>query len=243
MKKAKVTIIFPMAGRGARFGYKFKPFLKIRDKTFIERAVESFSSSLNEIKETVFIFLKEQEDEFNVSQRLKEMFLSIKHRVIILDNPTNSHGETASKGIKQGNISGNIILCDCDHYLDASPLFAYLKNNPDKDACIIPLWRIEEKEVNSWAVASVDSEMKVLSIAEKKFPDKKGEYYGVIGCYYFSNANDVRSETRTSISASIQLLLEKKENIKGVQIKNAEFFGDPERLQKVLEERKAHNNL
>ncbi len=228
-----VTVMFPMAGRGARFGYKFKPFLDIGNKKFIQRAVESFTASLDNIKEIVFVFLKEQEEQFNVTSTLKKMFPNINHRSVILDAPTNSHAETVTKGIVQGKISGKIILCDCDHYLDAEPMFEYLKKN-NEDSCVIPLWKITEDEVKSWAIASVDSKMKALSIAEKRFPEKKGDYYGIIGCYYFRNAQEVISETRTAVSDSIKILLEANKIVKGVQISNAEFFGDPERLQKAL---------
>ena len=38
----KFNIIFPMAGKGSRFGYKFKPFLKISDLTFIQLAFQPF---------------------------------------------------------------------------------------------------------------------------------------------------------------------------------------------------------
>src|SRR3989344_731731 len=236
-KNLSITVIFPMAGRGARFGYQFKPFLEILDKKFIQRAVESFTQNFNDIKEVIFIFLKEQEEQFKVTKTLKEMFPSIKHRSVILDKPTASHAETVRKGIIQGRIFGNIILCDCDHYLDTAPLFYYLRKSTAKDSCVIPLWKIQENEVASWAIVSVDKEMKALSIAEKKFPEKKGEYYGIIGCYYFNNAHDVVTGDKPSISDAIKLLLEKNELVRGVQIHKAEFFGDPARLQKTLGER------
>lgn len=236
-KNPQIIVMFPIAGRGARFGYKFKPFLKIGSKTFIERAVESFSKNLKDIKETVFVFLKEQEEEFNVTNQLKKMFPSLKFRAVILDTPTNSHAETVRKGIAQGKISEKIILCDCDHYLNTKPIFEHLKNSND-DSCVIPLWEINENEVQSWAIASVDSKMNVLSIAEKKFPEKKGNYFGVIGCYYFNDSKDLLNESMTSISDSIKALIEKNEIVKGVQINDAEFFGDPQRLQNVLNTRK-----
>ena len=51
---SKVTVIFPMAGDGSRFGRKFKPFLSITEKTFIESAVFPFRAHLEKIKEFVF---------------------------------------------------------------------------------------------------------------------------------------------------------------------------------------------
>ena len=38
----KLTVVFPCAGKAERFGNTFKPFLKIGDLTFIEKAYEPF---------------------------------------------------------------------------------------------------------------------------------------------------------------------------------------------------------
>ena len=50
----KVTVIIPMAGRGSRFDYEFKPFLKIENETFIERSVGSFRNNLDDIDKIIF---------------------------------------------------------------------------------------------------------------------------------------------------------------------------------------------
>ena len=39
---SKINVVFPCAGKAERFGNTFKPFLKIGDLTFIEKAVEPF---------------------------------------------------------------------------------------------------------------------------------------------------------------------------------------------------------
>ena len=38
----KFNIIIPMAGEGSRFDYKFKPFIKLDDRSFIEHVLDSF---------------------------------------------------------------------------------------------------------------------------------------------------------------------------------------------------------
>lgn len=72
-------VIFPMAGEGSRFGYKFKPFIKATDMTFIELAKSPFDF----LKPTyVFVFRDEQERHSFVSQTLLKLFPNdyIKHR-------------------------------------------------------------------------------------------------------------------------------------------------------------------
>ena len=72
MITSKVDIYFPMAGLGARFGYKFKPFLKIGNKTFIEESVKPFLKWKEKINCIYFIFLKEQDLNYSVSKILKK---------------------------------------------------------------------------------------------------------------------------------------------------------------------------
>ena len=49
MEKTKISIIFPMAGDGTRFGGElYKPFIDCTEKLFIEVAKDSFDSIKNE---------------------------------------------------------------------------------------------------------------------------------------------------------------------------------------------------
>ena len=69
-----INVIFPMAGDGTRFGGKeFKPFIDGTEKLFIELAKEPFDILKNTYSTSFyFIFRQDQEDKFNVSQRLKK---------------------------------------------------------------------------------------------------------------------------------------------------------------------------
>src|SRR5665213_2184308 len=57
----KLSLIFPMAGQGARFGYRFKPFLDVQGKSFIEAAFAPFREGLPQIDKVDFIVTAEQE--------------------------------------------------------------------------------------------------------------------------------------------------------------------------------------
>lgn len=233
-----ITLIFPMAGKGERFGHKFKPFLNIESTTFIQRAVSSFNQHMASIKEIIFIFLEEQEKQYNVTNTLKEMFQNLNHRCILLNEPTRGPAETVRHAIqKEGNISGNIMICDCDHYLDVQPLFKYLEEGCS-DTCIIPLWNLRGENIKSWSVAALSDECYIKDIGEKELPKSPGSFFGVIGCYYFNNAELIDNNNNIYISEIIKDLIRRDEKVKGIKIFNAEFFGDPQRLQDALTIRK-----
>ncbi len=233
-----VTVIFPMAGKGERFGHKFKPFLKVGDTTFIQRAINSFDKSLYHIKEVVFIFLEEQERLYHVTEILKEMFPTLPHRCITLEYQTNGPAETVKKALqKDGKILGKIIICDCDHYLDTEPIFNYIEEG-NQDPCIIPLWNLRGENIKAWSVAALSDEGYVEDIAEKEIPKSPGSFFGVIGCYYFNQIEDIILNDKLYISQIIKDLIKKGKKIKGVRISNAEFFGDPQRLKDLLDTRK-----
>ena len=235
-EKLKVTVIFPMAGKGSRFGYKFKPFLKIGDSTFIQRAVNSFDKCTSSIKEFIFIYLAEQEKEHNVSNKLKEMFPYLNYRTVILDKETKGPAETVREAIKKdGNIKGEVIICDSDHYVDVEPIFKYLEDG-NSEKCIIPVWNLMGEDLKSWSVAALSDEGYVKDIAEKELPKSPGSFFGVIGCYYFKDP-EIIIDDKIYISEIIKDLIKKRENVKGVHIRNAEFFGDPQRLQNTLDVR------
>ncbi len=231
--KLGVTVIFPMAGRGARFGYTFKPFLKIGDQTFIERAVSSFDGVKEHIKDIIFVYLKEQEEDHNVKENLERMFPNWNHRSVILEEPTKGPAETIRNAVQQdGNISGRTILCDCDHYLDVKPMFDHLLKDGSEE-CVVPIWDLEGESVKSWSVVSTSEDGSVKDIAEKEFPNVLGEFYGVIGCYYFRDIL-LAIHGGENVSETIKKFLGQGKKVRGIKIIKAEFFGDPNRLQKSV---------
>ena len=88
------NVIFPMAGKGSRFNYKFKPFIKISDLTFIQLAFKYFIKWKEYINNIYFIITKEQDKLFNVTSKLKDYFSDYKYKLIILDKETKGPFET-----------------------------------------------------------------------------------------------------------------------------------------------------
>src|ERR1700735_877772 len=105
-----ISLIFPMAGQGARFGYRFKPFLTFRGKAFIQAAFQPFRPFLSEIARVYFVFLREQEEEHLVSQRLSGMFADVDYRVVILPASTAGPAETLFECLTRARIEGKILV-------------------------------------------------------------------------------------------------------------------------------------
>jgi hypothetical protein len=229
-----ITVLFPMAGRGVRFGGVFKPFLRYGDELFIEAAVRPFRAWASRIRRFGFVYLEEQEAEYGVRAELARRFEGLPFETILLPQPTRGPAETIAAAVAQRGIEGRAMVCDCDHSLDVGPLF----QAPPAD-CVLPTWALTDERVESWSVAAVAPDGRVTAIAEKRHPDAPGEHRGVIGCYDFADIADVarRSATATNFSDVITGYLDEGRDVRSVAIHHAEFFGDPARLERALETR------
>jgi hypothetical protein len=232
--KKQVTVVFPMAGEGQRFGGKFKPFLKIFDKTFIEIALQPFLKHKDSIKEIIFIVRQDHAIQFKVYDTIANFNLPVVFRTLAIE-PTNSPVETINSLFYKDNEIHDVIFCDCDHSLNVDDIFEAI--HEDKYDCIIPGWQpIEEEDKTKWSIASAMSDNTVFDIKEKEFPEG-GCFYGVIGCYYFKKYTGHYLKYLSEVIASMV----KKGNFEAkiIPVTEAEFFGDPERLNKLYAEKKA----
>ena len=85
---APLTLIFPMAGEGARFGFRFKPFLEVRGMPFIAAALAPFRPWQARIGRICFVFTRAQEETHGVSARLAALFPGLPIETAILEAPT-----------------------------------------------------------------------------------------------------------------------------------------------------------
>ena len=230
-----VTVLFPMAGRGQRFGGVFKPFLRYGDELFLEAAVRPFRAWTSRIRRFGFVYLEEQEAVFHVRAELARRFAGLAFDAIELDRPTRGPAETIARAVAQRALTGPAVVCDCDHSLDVGPLF-----EAPPAVCTIPTWSLEGESLDAWSVAAVAPDGRVLGIAEKRRPDVLGEpgseNRGVIGCYQFADIADVarRAAEATNLSDVIAGYLAEGKDVRAVAIERAEFFGDPARLARSL---------
>src|ERR1700733_13795662 len=105
-----LSLIFPMAGQGARFGYRFKPFLDVRGQTFIEAAFLPFRPWLAQIANVHFVFTREQDAAHDVRARLWELFPDVPHEATVLDAPTQGPAQTLDRCLEMKAVSGPVMV-------------------------------------------------------------------------------------------------------------------------------------
>ena len=233
-----LNLIFPMAGEGARFGYRFKPFLEVRGTPFIAAAFAPFRRWQARIGRLCFIVTRAQEDAHGVSARLANLFPSLPVDVAILETPTPGPAETLRQALDLHHITGPAIVCDCDHAVDVDGLMA-AADDP-AIACAVPTWRLDGEPLSAWSIAATDEHGRIRAIREKALPEGGGDYRGVIGCYYFADiaaANAVIARDRLIyISDLVAHVIATGGRVMSVPVAHAEFFGDPARLAACTEQ-------
>jgi hypothetical protein len=232
----KISVIFPMAGQGARFGYRFKPFLEVRGRSFIEAAFASFRPWLAQIDTVYFVFTAEQDKAHDVRARLAAMFANVPHETAVLDAPTDGPAETLRQCLTMKAITGPVIVCDCDHAVNVDALMQ-MAGRPEI-ACAVPTWTLEGESLAAWSVAAMDGDGLITAVAEKSLPAQGKNFRGMIGCYYFADAAGVvrciTEANMTYISDVIAEYLRSGRPVLSVPVREAHFFGDPARLAQVV---------
>jgi GTP:adenosylcobinamide-phosphate guanylyltransferase len=232
----KLTLIFPMAGQGARFGYRFKPFLDLHGRTFIEEAFDPFRGWLLQIGKTHFIFTREQDGAHAVRERLSQMFAGVRHDAAVLDAPTAGPAQTLVHCLSMKNVTGPILVCDCDHAVDVDSLMRATQD--PRVECAVPTWDIANEPLSAWSVASIGHDGRIGAVAEKALPETGDCFRGVIGCYYFSDAERVRALVAGGnllyLSDVISRYLQEGRAVYSIPIERARFFGDPARLAQTV---------
>ncbi|HET7501656.1 MAG TPA: hypothetical protein VFK02_11650 [Kofleriaceae bacterium] len=228
----RVTIVFPIAGTSARSGFKYRPFLELGDETFIEAAARPFRKWSHVIARLVFVCLEEHDRKHAVRARLGEMFADRPHDVVVLPRPTAGPAETVACAIAAAGITGRMIVCDCDHSVDVDPLFRAIGDAAAD--CILSTWPLRNEDLRAWSVAAV-ADQRVTGIAEKRLPDGNGDFVGVIGCTYLSDARRMavllEAGPAAYVSDVVQQLITRGDRVLAVPIERAEFFGDPRKLR------------
>ena len=237
------NIIIPMAGEGSRFNYKFKPFIKLDDRTFIEHVIDSFILYDSIITCYYFIITKEQEKIYNVTNIIKKLFPEInkKINIICLDNKTEGPYQTIINAI--GNNIKNVFICDCDHKITIKPMIEIIKNvTPD---ILIPIWEINEKEHCNWGKIVIDNiTNKIINYHEKENikNEENTKIFGMIGCYYFKST-DLLDYKNPYINMSDFFKSNLSINTITCKINEAFFFGTPKMVEKYIDLRRNYENI
>jgi len=235
----KTNVVFLMAGEGSRFDYKFKPFMKLGDQTFIEQAVEPFYKWKDYIDNVYFIFRRDQEEDYNVSSYLEKniLFEGEKIKNIVINTKTKGPRNTICEALKKQNIS-NAIVCDCDHKINVDNLFEKMLEVKFKKV-VVPVWEISESESNNWSKIILKDD-KIVDILEKQSVDfNMFEVWGILGCIYFPDLGRFKNDKLNEyVSDVIKDIFLSDDPVTFSKINDAYFFGDPEMLQNCIEKRR-----
>ncbi len=237
-KMKKTNLIFPMAGEASRFGYSFKPFMKLGDQTFIEKAVEPFYKWREYIDKVYFIYRQDQEDDYSVSEYLFNNIDFEKDEIVPIIIPGKTKGplETIYTALRQEHIK-NSIVCDCDHQIKVDNLFDKIIET-GFERTVIPVWEIDESESKNWSKIIIDG-AKIINIVEKEKVDfDKYNVWGILGCIYFPNMDYFLRTDGVYVSDVCRNILKTEDNLAFSAIDQAFFFGDPEMLENHVNQRR-----
>lgn len=201
-----MKIVVPMAGKGSRFldasnsnpEYKKpKPLINIKGKPMVVWAVESLAKFQIEPKDLIFICRKDQEEEFKISQSLRQLF-GEEIKIILIDQITRGAAETVLKAMQYINSDEDIIVSDSDHYFDGSFLYNKVLTKDGETQGVIPVFKPPDKDPK-WSFSLVEEADVITAVGEKdKELAEKGALAN-IGGYYFTHGNMFVSEVEQAI--------------------------------------------
>jgi|10_taG_2_1085330.scaffolds.fasta_scaffold00718_15 GTP:adenosylcobinamide-phosphate guanylyltransferase len=236
----KITIVFPCAGRAERFGHVFKPFLKIGDITFIEKAYEPFQKWEHMIEGLHFIVTREQEHTHKVSKKLMSLFSGKTITVSVLDKETPGPLQTFSEGyVHSARAEAPFIVCDCDHSINVDNLFAKIVQKPTAEI-IIPTWNITEAIQHNWSKILLQNNEITKFVNKEAVDFETHTVKGIIGCIYF-NSLKLFSDIRGNYYNFYEIIADHFKGGKTIELSdasNAYFFGDPAMLSDCIEKRR-----
>lgn len=202
-----MKIVVPMAGLGSRFQVqsdlnpeykKPKPFILIKGKPMVQWALESLPfanlphrPANTEIvvnpEDFVFICRQDHQNEFQIADKLKEIFTD-KIKVVLIEQVTRGAAETVYKAKEYINSDEDILVSDSDHYFDGSFLYQKIMNKDKETQGIIPVFHPPDNDPK-WSFSLVEDRDIITAVGEK---DKELAAKGAlanIGGYYFSHGN------------------------------------------------------
>ncbi len=235
-----VNVVIPMAGLGSRFvkaGYTDpKPLIDVLGEPMIAWAMKSFDF-LPKVKkfQLIFIILKEHEDTYGMSEKLKELFGNA-IIVTVIDHLTRGQAETVLAAKSLINNHNKLFIYNCDNYSTA-PIWELIEaEDPDG---ILPCFKATDPR---YSYARLDEYGYVTETAEKRVISD----WASNGMYYFKRGKDFVSAAEVICAHNMiesgelyvapcynQLLLSGKK-IKIVEITQNHVLGTPEELDKFL---------
>jgi hypothetical protein len=233
-QKLKISLIFPIGERTTN--NEFRALTQVSGTPLIKRAWQSFVPFRDLLDKVYFICLREDERRFYVSGRLRDFEWDAPYEAVVLEQATSGPAETVARGVEQCAMSGPAIVCDVDHRLQLRPFFQAIASEPTIEAQVC-VWPLKGENLKRWSVGCLSPDNGFREVAERRLPASSGSFYGVLGCYYFSDISAVatticrRGFARFSDYFNHQIAA--GASIAGVHLDEAEFFGDADRIREI----------
>tara|TARA_Y100000589_G_scaffold309467_1_gene327026 strand:+ start:719 stop:1471 length:753 start_codon:yes stop_codon:yes gene_type:complete len=235
-----MNYLFTAAGKGTRFtknGINIpKPLIKVFGKELLLWSLDSFKYIEND-----FIYIitqKKDQIKYLISQKLKEMYKQVQFIWVEIEETTNGQLITAMKAIEKCNISGKIIIHNCDTYHNAKDInYLSLLNN----GCfgLIPCFKTAG---DHWSfVKTYQNSNKAILVKEKERISSNCS----VGTYIFNDAELLyklakeyiklnKNNSEFYIAPFYQFAIDNNYDVKICEAYDVKVYGTPTELLKTF---------
>ncbi len=202
----KLSLVIPMAGRGARFaaaGCEIPKYMvEAGGLSLFEHSLSSLPLAL--VEQTVFIVLSAHEKDFAVSCFIEEKFSRAKqragsrssHKIIFIDQPTRGQAETALLARSCVPPESELAIFNIDTGFVSPTLAATMADAQAKKDGVLGAFMLSSPETK-WSFALPGPDGIVLRTTEKD-PISS---YALTGLYHFTRAGDFYEAADAAIAA------------------------------------------
>src|SRR5579872_551772 len=149
-----MKIVYLMAGRGSRFkesGYAMpKSFIPVREKPMVSWATNSLSFVKN--PEIIFICLKEHEETFGISEKLKKLY-GQNITILFTDGITQGAASTALLAKDIINSSEELIISNADQHFISKQFEEEINGKEKNYSGLIPIFEATHPR---WSFAKIN---------------------------------------------------------------------------------------
>jgi hypothetical protein len=161
------TLIFPMGGQSSRFPNVKPKWMLTHPKSNTYMVLETLKGINHDFfDKIIFTFLQDHENKYKFfeSFKLELQRLNILHKTdfLFLQKSTNNQPETVYETIRQKEISGFILIKDCDSYYET------VITHQNNQVCFHDLNEAKETNAISKSYIEFDNDRQITNIVEKK---------------------------------------------------------------------------
>lgn len=236
-----MNFVIPMAGLGSRFvkaGYSLpKMLLEAKGKTLLEWSLSSLPLNLSTV--IVFVGLKEHEEEFGLSAKIRALYPALNCRFIYVEQVTRGQAETVYLSLGECDMELPLVIFNIDTFFYSSTLAAVLVD-PANDGVLGCFHSREDR----FSFAELDEKgMYVLDVREKEVISDHAltglytfkQAYDFKETYEFHLAHDLTVKGEFYIAPMYNYLIEKGKKYVLDEAEKHYILGTPEEYEQFLQ--------